>query len=188
MLNRLCHLLLTKLLWLLIAAVLAGAVVLALRTHDGHWLNRGGALIAALAAGSVLLQIVVEIGIERRRHDIESHAHSGGDAREALLPVEVLAERLRRSQSKFEIERLERQRLMIASRVVVCAMFGELLHGFGDVAACNTFVVCEAHVASAHEPAPLAQAGPAGPLDTTHAAHAAEVPSTQASGALASAR
>jgi len=153
------------------------------RTHDGHWLNRGGALIAALAAGSVLLQIVVEIGLERRRHDIESHAHSGGEPREALLPVEVLAERLRRSQSKRELERLERQRLMIASRVVACAMFGELLHGFGDVAACSTFVACEAHVASAGEADARADAG-------THAAPASKVvrPPAEARVGLASAR
>ena len=71
MLEKLASLLQTKLLWTFATMVLVLSVVAAVRTGDEHWVQRGGALIAAIAAGAVMLQIVVEMGLERRHSDIE---------------------------------------------------------------------------------------------------------------------
>ena len=143
--NRIPHLLLDRCLWLLVLAVLVASGILAHSTDDAHWVNRGGALIAALAAGSVLLQIAVEIGLEHTRHEIEARRNATALPLEPSSPIDRLAKRLQAGDSIRQVKRLERQRLHIALRVVACAMLGELLHGFGDLAACHLFMLCAGH-------------------------------------------
>jgi len=144
MLNKLAGLLRTNGLWLLALLVFVVSVIVARLTGDPHWLSRGGALIAALAAGAVLLQIALEIGLERARHQIEAR-HGETEPLEPLSPIDRLAKRLKESRDKRQVEGIEQQRLKIAFRVVSCAMLGELLHGFGDLLACQWLVACVDH-------------------------------------------
>lgn len=136
---------LIQLLWLLVILVLVGGGLLARETHDGHWFARSGALIAALAAGAVLVQIAVEIGLEHERHALEARREQSGPPGGLLMPIDRLAARIFENQTRQAVQRLERQRLRVALRVVVCAMLGELLHGFGEPLACWLFVACQAH-------------------------------------------
>ena len=50
-------------------AVVATSVELAIALHDQHWVQRGGALLAALAAFSLYLKLFVQ-------HRVQEHAAS----------------------------------------------------------------------------------------------------------------
>jgi hypothetical protein len=115
--------------------VLAVAAVLAWHLSDPHIINRGGALISAMAAGAILVQILHEIRIEDSRRKLENEKESMPD--EIVSPIGRLAERLAQGKRNREIEALKKSRLQIASYVVSCAIAGEVLHGFGDLLFCT---------------------------------------------------
>jgi len=146
MLEKWAALLQTKLLWVLASAVLITSWIAAIRTADPHWVNRGGALIAAIAAGSVLLQIVLEMGLEKRHSEIENELnHVATPSPDSLLTMERTAQRIEKRRLQKNMNALEKGRLRIVLHVVVCAMLGELLHGFGDLAVCLIASHCAPH-------------------------------------------
>jgi hypothetical protein len=110
---------------LVFVTVLAGVFV-SLHTNDAHWLNRSGALVAAIAAAAILLQVKAEAGIDSE--PVSAPARNA--TAQPLLPIEELAGRLAIEQDRARLLRL---RLSIVAFVVTSAMFGELLHGFGDL-------------------------------------------------------
>ncbi|MDN3920123.1 hypothetical protein [Roseateles violae] len=125
-----------RLAWLLPAAAIAvflASLLLAWWKHDAHWVQRGGALISALAAAAILLQILHEMRLEESRHEIETQGAQ--EQGEAIGPIDALATRIAGRQRERAIEELKRSRLRIAGYVVGCAIAGELLHGFGDLIA-----------------------------------------------------
>lgn len=142
MLDRLAPLMLTRLLWFLALVIVVLSWVKAVSANDAHWVNRGGALIAALAAGSVLLQIVVEIELERRRVKVESRMAGSIHSPESMSVIERKAMQMEKNKIHQQVEDLEQQRLRVVLNVVVCAMVGELLHGFGDLIICALALHC----------------------------------------------
>jgi hypothetical protein len=114
---------------ILSAMVIALFAAISLTTHDPHWLNRGGAVVVACSTIAILFQIKFEIDIEKKRHELDKVPEAKTDLT-TISPIKNLAVRL-------EIKRLNRQvtrqRLQLAASVVMCAFFGELLHGFGDL-------------------------------------------------------
>jgi hypothetical protein len=112
-----------------VVIIIAIFVVISFVTHNPHWLNRGGALVAACAAAAILVQIILEIDIERRRHELEKR---GAKAVPPSSVIQDLGRRLYEHRLKQQGSNLTRERLEIAATVVACAMSGELLHGFGD--------------------------------------------------------
>lgn len=127
-----------------LSIILAGGT-LSLVTHDPHWLNRAGALIAAVAAVAVLMQISAEIRLERDREAVDTRIGAAADGALASTPLDDLEIRLTVNRLQVERSRITHQRLQVALFVVASAMIGELLHGFGDLAMCHGFKVCDKH-------------------------------------------
>lgn len=147
--SKVPQLLLTHGLWTAAAVLFVGSCLLAVHLSDAHWVCRGGAAIAALAAGAVGLQIAVEISIERQRHTLQGHDEAARgrvpEEATAFSALERLALRIHKIQVSERLSRLDSYRLQMALRVVLCAMFGELLHGFGDQLACLLLMTCVMH-------------------------------------------
>jgi hypothetical protein len=53
------------------ALVVVGGAWIARVTGEPHWLKRAGALIAAIAAGAIIVQIIVEMRLEHQRGEID---------------------------------------------------------------------------------------------------------------------
>ncbi|MFY9619994.1 MAG: hypothetical protein WAQ99_09290 [Pyrinomonadaceae bacterium] len=112
-----------------LALTAAGVGVwLAIMTGDPHWLNRAGAAITATEAVIVLAEFQrrerlghARIRLERRRRDRSLNTERAG---------EIIEDAIRRA---------ERRVLLVA---VSLAMFGEVLHGFGDL----LFEAVESHL------------------------------------------
>lgn len=109
----------------LVGVVIVGSLFISFAYQDPYWLNRGGALIAALSALAILPQIVHELHIDKQIRELEGASRRVGRS-SALSPREELTEYL------LSV-RFTKRRLRIAAIVVGGAFFGELLHGFGDV-------------------------------------------------------
>lgn len=122
-----------------VGLVLIGSLVLAWGLNDPHVANRGGALVSALAAGGVLLQIRYEVQLEESRRKLEEEIPASGPI--SLMPTDVLADKLLERERLSSMADLTRRRLRVASCVVLCAMAGEAFHGFGDLILCSV-VVC----------------------------------------------
>ena len=125
----------------LVAVVVLGGGWLAWFTHDPHWLNRAGALVAAAGAAAILLQIRTEVLLEEERATLERQADRAREA-DGSGPMEALELRLELKRLEPRRSALARKRLIIAAYVVSMAMLGELLHGFGDLLMCQAFRVC----------------------------------------------
>jgi hypothetical protein len=92
---------------LLAIAIVAVGACLAITTEDHHWLNRAGALVVCTET----VVVVLEFYRRARIGELEqASAHNPYLRREAL--------------------RAERQLVLLA---VSFAVFGEFLHGFGDL-------------------------------------------------------
>jgi hypothetical protein len=127
-----------------VAVIVAWGVGVSLSTGDPHWLNRSGALVAAIAAAAILLQIKSEIELEEERTQLEAKAEDARDST-ASGPLNRLEIQLTLKRLEVHRNELTRQRLSIASFVIGTAMVGELLHGFGDLLICYALRVCTAH-------------------------------------------
>ena len=105
---------------------IAGGVFASLWTHHSHWMNRAGAAV-------VVLQIVAVIGEFLRRtrlRNLESFLIQSIDKSARRREATPYAEDHRRAFVRDEIEKSERQALVI---VLLLAVVGEVLHGFGDL-------------------------------------------------------
>ena len=125
----------------LVTALVLGGGWLAWVTHDAHWLNRAGALVAAAGAAAILLQIITEMRLEEERAKLELQADRAREDAGAG-PMEALELRLELKRLERYRSALAQRRLVIASYVVSMAMLSELLHGFGDLLMCQAFGVC----------------------------------------------
>jgi hypothetical protein len=114
-------------------------------THDPHWLNRAGALLAAIAAGAILLQIKAELQIEKAREALIKQAKAPQTHQDIITPLDALEARLIANRAEFRGAELARARLTVALFVIGTAVVGELLHGFGDLLMCFVFAVCASH-------------------------------------------
>lgn len=129
----------------LVVGVAAGGVAIAIHTHDAHWINRSGAVIAAVAAAVILAQISFEIAIEKERHTNEQRENALIGELEDLTPISRLEGRLISARTEYLENRLVKFRLRVAALVVTTAMLGELLHGFGDLLGCACIGLCTTH-------------------------------------------
>lgn len=128
-----------------VLSIIIAGVVLSFSTHDPHWLNRAGALVAAVAAIAVLMQISAEIRLEREREAVDIRIGVAEDRALPSTPLDDLEVRLTVNRLQVERSRITHERLQVAVFVVTAAMMGELLHGFGDLIMCHGFTVCAKH-------------------------------------------
>lgn len=143
--DKLPALLLTRFLWLAVLVIIVLSLIVAKYTGEGYWVNRGGAVIAALGAASVLPQIMEEMRLEDKLRELEKKHDLRNKNVVASTRVDELARKLAEKELKGEMSAVHGERLYVASRVVVTAIIGELLHGGGDLAACNWLVACATH-------------------------------------------
>lgn len=137
------HLLVT--LPVLIIAIIIAGVYLSFLTHDPHWLNRAGALIAAVAAPLIIVQILVEIRLEREKEAVDTRIRETNKHNWVEAPINKLKHRLEINNLQTKRSQILGRRLQVAIFVVVTVMIGELLHGFGDLIMCYGFGVCAIH-------------------------------------------
>jgi hypothetical protein len=129
----------------LIMLIIAGGVWVSFLTYDPHWLNRSGALVSAVAAGAILLQIRAELQLEVEADRVDSELEALDLRSSGGMPIDILASRLSVNRLKLQGARISQQRLVLAMFVVSSAIVGELLHGFGDLLMCYLFCVCGSH-------------------------------------------
>jgi hypothetical protein len=96
-----------------VVIIIAIFVVISFVTHNPHWLNRGGALVAACAAGAILVQIILEIDFERRRHALENRGAKTAPPSSVVeeLGLRLYEHRLKQQGSNLTKNGLRLQRL-----------------------------------------------------------------------------
>lgn len=129
----------------LIIAIFFAGICLSFFTKDPHWLNRAGALIAAIAALLILVQISAEIRIEHEIEAVDTNIRVIPTNNSVLTPLEKLENKLALNQLLVKRSKILGRRLRVAFFVVVAAMIGEILHGFGDLIMCYGFGICAGH-------------------------------------------
>jgi hypothetical protein len=115
---------------------------MSLYTQDPHWMNRSGALVAAVAALAILLQIRAELRLEHEREELDAKRRNGRGIQEIATPLDDLEDRLAVNRLEIRKRQIAQRRLAVASFVVASTILGELLHGFGDLLVCHSVAVC----------------------------------------------
>lgn len=110
-------------------AVVATSIRLTFVLHDQHWVQRGGALLAALAAFLAIFEAFVE-------HRVQEHeAARPRESEEKGLRYEILTMAQRIKQARFRTAHvaLSGEKLRTVFFISSIAVIGEILHGFGDL-------------------------------------------------------
>jgi predicted membrane-bound spermidine synthase len=97
---------------------------LAHQLGDPHFLNRGGAALAALGALLVVVQVLAELRLERGREQ-DNEAEAVADLTPANREV---AQRIVRARTS---ERW-RMRMSMVISIALIVFVGEVMHGWGD--------------------------------------------------------
>ena len=111
-------------------AILITFWIISYAVGDPHLFQRSGALVAAVAALLVILQLVDELQFEEQRKVLEH------DRMKAGLPVAGTPDvefRVRQKIYRSRVSALARRRIGTAFLASVCACLGELVHGYGDL-------------------------------------------------------
>jgi hypothetical protein len=95
-----------------------------------HLFQRSGALVAALAALLVILQLVDELQFEEQRKVLEQDRMKSGIPVAGTPDVEF---RVRQKIYRSQVGALARRRIGTAFLAAICAVLGELVHGYGDL-------------------------------------------------------
>jgi hypothetical protein len=119
---------------LLVSAALIIAIFAAIGfvTGDSHWLQRGGALVAAYGAGIGVVTFVLELYFEDEEHKLDA-ASQRTTKSSSPSPLGRVATRLNAQMIKRQRRDLRKERLYVAATVAMCLLIGEICHGFGDL-------------------------------------------------------
>jgi hypothetical protein len=116
-------------------AVLATFVVIGLAgwatvsTGNAHWVQRGGAALAAIAAGLAILEAFVE----RELHEAQATKPEDPDPFGAV--PRTIVRRVQQGRWRLQNRHLSHDKLLAVIFISSIAISGELIHGFGDIAA-----------------------------------------------------
>src|SRR4051812_46772282 len=118
-----------------LCVVLAGisviaSLIIAIISREPHWMQRGGALLAAISA----LIAIVEASLERKIHVREIEAEHE-DAKD-LVRVPVLRRleaHIKSARFRADADTLSSEKVKAIFIIGLIAIFGEILHGFGDL-------------------------------------------------------
>lgn len=92
-------------------------------TGDPHLVNRGGALLAAIGAAAVVLQVIREMRLEGENECDEDVLAENISPQNREIAEKVL-------RSRREARRLDRLRMVVTIAGVL--VVGEVMHGWGD--------------------------------------------------------
>jgi len=99
-----------------------------------HLFQRSGALVAALGAIIVVLQLLDEIKFEEERSKMLAIAEQETkNISSQLVGSQEVESRLRQRVYRSRAEVLRQRRIGTAVAASVCVFFGELVHGYGDL-------------------------------------------------------
>jgi hypothetical protein len=98
--------------------------------NEPHWLQRGGALLAALAAMLAIFEALLERNIDN--HSVKSLPALRKSSLFGRSAVE-LANRIVQTRFRSRQEALSRRKLAVVFFNAMLAVLGEILHGFGDL-------------------------------------------------------
>lgn len=119
--------------WFVIFAILLiliGSVYLAIIYLDPHWINRGGAFLAAVAAAFAILEASLENRIKNEKSQEEKdHQHKNNFSDF----ISITATRIRHARFRQANSKLSSEKLKTVFFSSMIAIIGELLHGFGDL-------------------------------------------------------
>jgi len=141
-------LMISALIYVLSACVVMGGFAgLAFLHHDPVWINRGGALLTALAAAFAVYEAFFE---ERAKHQLESTkiASKRPEGWTVFSPRARLAERIRTIRWRERQTSLSSRKLKLIFLSSIIAVCGEIIQGFGDLiytASLNWFGAEELH-------------------------------------------
>jgi hypothetical protein len=110
-------------------AVVATSVELAIALHDQHWVQRGGALLAALAAFLAIFEAFVEHRVQEHAASRPKELEEKGLRRELL----TMAQRIKQARFRSAHIALSGEKLRTVFFISSIAIAGEILHGFGDL-------------------------------------------------------
>ena len=116
---------------ILVGVVIIGGVFIAGVTDDSHWMNRAGALVSAIAGCAILWQVAFEVGLDSEARLLPTIANSSES--KSALPMSDLGRTLEANRLEERHHELHRARIRVSRSVIVFAVIGELLHGFGDL-------------------------------------------------------
>jgi hypothetical protein len=108
--------------------IMVGGVWLAFRFEDAHWVNRSGALIVVVESIIVFVEASRESRLEKMEHiigDISKKSEMD------LVAFDGNQNRIWRDAVRRRANALRRELIIIG---VGLAAFGEIIHGFGDLA------------------------------------------------------
>jgi CHASE3 domain sensor protein len=116
---------------LAVALIVVGAIV-SVATDDPHYLARFGAIVAAIGAVLVIMQIRFDIAIERDYQEFIRRIDSG-DQLTGSAPIDEAANRIKNQSRAKAHEEVKESRTSAAVIVAAITAVGELLHGWGDM-------------------------------------------------------
>jgi CHASE3 domain sensor protein len=114
--------------------VLVGILV-SLCAEDPHYLERFGALIAAIGAILVVVQIRFDLAVEREFQQLLRQIDEGDQSVRSHVMDEV-TERIKQQSKAKAHEEAKHSRTAAAVIVAAITACGELLHGWGEVLMC----------------------------------------------------
>jgi hypothetical protein len=117
--------------------IVLASIVVARIYDDPHIVNRGGALLAAIAASLVLYEAFFEERVKKRLGR-ESTDKSPDDRRTEggvwpFSPRAILAQRLALRQWRSREQEFNEVRMGLLLLSGILAVLGEIIHGFGDL-------------------------------------------------------
>jgi hypothetical protein len=116
--------------------VLIFSFALAASTGDAHWCQRGGALLAAIAAFLAVFEASVEHNFRRYEAAKATNPPSLNNADDTSWNM---ISRIRMAKFRSRSNKLSYEKMKAVFWISSIAVVGELLHGFGDL----LFELCE---------------------------------------------
>ena len=102
-------------------------------TRNPHLFQRSGALVAALGALIVVLQLLDEMKFDELRSKMVRAGQEEQKKSDHLVGLQETESRLRQKIYSKRADELRQKRIATAIAASVCVFFGELVHGYGDL-------------------------------------------------------
>lgn len=112
------------------SSVIIVSIGLAAFTGDPHWCQRGGALLAAIAAFLAIFEASVEHNF--RQHEAAKPTSSPNFQNAEETSLNMLT-RIRLAKFRSNNEKLSYSKMKAVFWISSIAVLGELFHGFGDL-------------------------------------------------------